>query len=131
MSDASFHTSTVDTSIITSLRTNVENSLAIARRSTVLTLSGVDATLSLNYDSVYVVALTAGVTVSLSTSKVAGDKYRIFKIGGTGALTIGRAGSKINGAAANISTSTTNAGFALEYSGLTSPGWFAVNLTGV
>jgi len=121
MTDTAFFIATASSAIATSLRTNVETSLAKARRETLSVLSA-DAILTTNVDAVFVDA-TGGVTISMPPSPTSGDNFRIQKYDGTaGVLTISGNGNLINGTA-TVSASSQWAGWQLTYSDTGSVAW--------
>jgi hypothetical protein len=120
MSDTDFHDPTASQQgFATAFRDNTEANFALARRRTILSIAFADdgGVLTGNADEVWADLTGGAFTYHLPLTPLDGDSYEFTKIDASGnALTIGRNGETINGAAADVTLSTQWASKRLTWS---------------
>lgn len=125
MSDQSGLVSLPNTLNVDSVRANVLLGLGKARLKTVLRITGA-VTLDGLQDEVWADLTTAAFAATLPPTPADGDHYEFTKTDATAnALTIGRNGKNINGAAADVTLSTQWGSKRLTYSSAAPAGWWS------
>lgn len=125
MSDQStYFTPTVGSDAFAKLRDRVEAGLGKARLKTTANYSSFPQTLAGAADEIRCDMTSGAGTVHLPPTPADGDHYEFVKVDASGnALTVGRNGKTINGAASDVTVTTPWAGLALTWSAAANTWW--------
>lgn len=107
MTDTDWHTTLLGAGAVSDGRATILTNFGNARKVTVLHVTTTPVTLAEDADFVTVDTGVGVVTVNLPASPVVGDSYRFARTAGASNLIIGRNGNNIDGAAADVTVSTS------------------------